>query len=230
MNAVNEAKLFHKREKGKFKRRDDSDKGKYQKKEQRKEESYKCYRCAGKHSARDCGCKNEKCHVCNKIRHIARDCRKKRSAGRTQYVEAESGNEGKDDEFELFGIYTVYTTSIGQKRIVVNVKLDGKGMDMQVDTGAAVSLISELTYKESLSYIPINKTIIQLTAYSGEKIPLLGSINVPVQYGSQNETLPLVIVKGERPALLGQNWLEKIQLDWQSIFMVEKAEAISDPE
>lgn len=89
VNAVREGKLFHRREKGKFKGRDDFDKGKYQKKKQRLEES-KCYRCAGKHSARDCRFKNEKCHVCNKIGHIARACRNKRAARHTQYVEAEN--------------------------------------------------------------------------------------------------------------------------------------------
>ncbi len=65
--------------------------------------------------------------------------------------------------------------------------------------------------------------------YSGERIPLLGHIDVPVQYEKQNVTLPLVIVKGKRPALLGRNWLEKIQLDWPNIFTVEKAEVASDP-
>ncbi len=69
----------------------------------------------------------------------------------------------------------------------------------------------------------------QLITYSGERIPLLGSIDVPVQYEKQNVTLPLVIVKGERPALLGRNWLEKFQLDWPNIFTVEKAEVASDP-
>ncbi len=88
VNVVKEAKLFQRREKGKFKGRDNSEKGKYQKREQRQEESYKCYRCAGNHSARDCRFKNEKCHMCNKIRHIARASRNKSAAGQTQYVEA----------------------------------------------------------------------------------------------------------------------------------------------
>ncbi|KAL0154044.1 hypothetical protein M9458_050650 [Cirrhinus mrigala] len=52
---------------------------------------------------------------------------------------------------------------------------------------------------------------------------------VEPQYERKNVTLPLVIVKGERPALLGQNWLEKIHLDWPNIFNVEKAEVASDP-
>ncbi len=111
----------------------------------------------------------------------------------------------------------------------MNVKLDGKCIDMQLDTGAAVSLMSELSYKEFLSHLPLSKTSMQLIAYSGERIPLLGSVDVPVQYEKLNVTLPLVIVKGERPALLGRNWLEKIRFDWPNIFTVENAEVASDP-
>lgn len=99
------------------------------------------------------------------------------------------------------------------KGIVVNVKLDGKCMDMQLDTGAAVSLMSELSYKEFLSHLLLSKTSMQLITYSGERIPSLGSVDVPVQYEKQNMTLPLVIVKGDRLALLDRNWLEKIHLD-----------------
>lgn len=126
-------------------------------------------------------------------------------------------------------MYTVYTTSNGKKGIVVNVNLDGKCMDMQLDTGAVVSLMSEQSNKSFLSHLPLSKTSMQLTTYSGERIPLLGSIDVPVKYEKQNVTLPLVIVKGDRPALLGRNWLEKIQLDWPNILNVEKAEVVSDP-
>ena len=43
-----------------------------------------------------------------------------------------------------------------------------------------------------------------------------------VVYGNQRSSLPLVIVKGEKPALFGRNWLEQIQLDWGEIFSVMK--------
>ncbi len=35
-----------------------------------------------------------------------------------------------------------------------------------------------------------------------------------VQYGEQKKSLPLVIVAGNGPTLLGRNWLQHIQLDW----------------
>ena len=43
---------------------------------------------------------------------------------------------------------------------------------------------------------------------------MLGTIDVLVKYGNQETTLPLLVVKGEGPSLLGRNWLEKIQLNW----------------
>ncbi len=34
-----------------------------------------------------------------------------------------------------------------------------------------------------------------------------------MEHNNQSETLPLVIVTGEGPTILGRNWLEKIQLN-----------------
>ena len=44
--------------------------------------------------------------------------------------------------------------------------------------------------------------------------------SVKVQSGSQVHTLtlPLLVVSGQGPSLLGQNWLLKLQLDWKSNF------------
>jgi len=70
-------------------------------------------------------------------------------------VEAERSNERKEDESELSGLYTVYTTSNEKKGIVVIVKLDGKCVDMQLDMGAAVSLMYELPYKG----VPVSHTV-----------------------------------------------------------------------
>ena len=38
-------------------------------------------------------------------------------------------------------------------------------------------------------------------------IDVLGKINVPVEYDGQSEILPLIVVGGDKPALLGRNWL-----------------------
>ncbi len=69
----------------------------------------KCY-CGGEHSERDCRFKNEKCHACSKIGHIAHACRKGKVTSHTQYVETEGNASRIDEEAELFGVYAVYST------------------------------------------------------------------------------------------------------------------------
>ena len=39
--------------------------------------------------------------------------------------------------------------------------------------------------------------------YTGEKIPVLGAVMVPVKYESQQKKLGTLIVEGDRPNLLG---------------------------
>lgn len=45
---------------------------------------------------------------------------------------------------------------------------------------------------------------------------------IPVQYETQKVTLPLVVVKGSRPALMGWNWLKELHLNWKEIFTVHR--------
>ena len=45
----------------------------------------------------------------------------------------------------------------------------------------------------------------------------MGSTDVQVSYEGQTAQLPLVVVKGEGPTLLGRNWLSKIRLNWSKI-------------
>ncbi|XP_033739309.1 uncharacterized protein K02A2.6-like [Pecten maximus] len=50
-------------------------------------------------------------------------------------------------------------------------------------------------------------------------------------YGDQHVTLPLIIARGGKPSLLGQNWLKTIKLNWKEIFSVltDSKEATSRP-
>ena len=88
---------------------------------------------------------------------------------------------------------------------------------MEVDTGAALSVMSECTYKQVWDGHgpPIQPTDIELTTYTGEKLQVIGTINVDVTHNGQEKSLPLLIVPGNGPALLGRNWLHHITLDWK---------------
>ena len=49
--------------------------------------------------------------------------------------------------------------------------------------------------------------------------------SIRVTYQTQGVHLPLVVAKGDKPVLLGWNWLDKLKLDWATIFKVSEVNA-----
>ena len=76
---------------------------------------------------------------------------------------------------------------------------------MEIDTGASLMLVSESTFRDCWPELNLSHSGITLHSYSGESIPLLGTVDVLAKYGGQEATLPMLVVKGERPSLLGRN-------------------------
>ena len=62
--------------------------------------------------------------------------------------------------------------------------------------------------------------------YSGEPIPVLGSVDVNVTYKIQHHKVPLIVVKGFGLTLMGCNCLQVFNLDWQKIFVLQSTELI----
>ena len=104
--------------------------------------------------------------------------------------------------------------------ILVTLKVNGINLEMELDTGATLSVISEQTYHKLFSAgkaPPLKSVTIQLTTYTGEAIETLGEVEVTVQYKGQEKRLKLLVVTGEGPSLLGRNWLSHIKLDWSQL-------------
>jgi hypothetical protein len=98
--------------------------------------------------------------------------------------------------------------------------MDTTSVSMQVDTGAAVSIIPASLYKKSLQMYSLRNTDIKLKSYTGDQIPIVGKLEVPVTYGEQHYMLPVVVAEGDSPALMGRDWLSKLKLNWSTIFSV----------
>eukprot|EP00795_Rhopilema_esculentum_P011239 gene11239-21428_t len=91
---------------------------------------------------------------------------------------------------------------------------------MEIDTGAVVSVVGNAFYEKYLPHVPLGSFTKQLHSYSGEVLATKGEILVDVEFKGQKAKLPLVIVDGDKPALLGRNWLMEIKLDWNQLFVV----------
>lgn len=97
--------------------------------------------------------------------------------------------------------------------------VEGKPLKFEIDTGAAVTLISEQTYQEHCHNTPLQKPSLHLKTYTEEQLQVLGQMTVTVSYHNQQGLYTLYVVKGSGPSLLGRDLLKHIRLDWRGIAM-----------
>ena len=63
----------------------------------------------------------------------------------------------------------------------------------------------------------MQSTTAELRTYTGEQIPILGILNIPVCYHNQRVTVELLVVKGDG----GQGLASTDNLDWHSLHQIQ---------
>ena len=102
--------------------------------------------------------------------------------------------------------------------ILVTLKLMGTPVQFELDTGAAVTVISETEFIQLLSNFQLQKSTMKLKTYTGESMKIVGAAEVEVSYLNQKQKmLSLVVVQGSGPNLLGRNRLNHFRIDWNRI-------------
>ena len=190
------------------------------------------YRCGGNnHLPSVCQFKESTCHKCSKKGHLAKVCRSTVSGNKlthsskqlevtqhhSHYVTSDKANDipqEEDDSYTMFAARTIESNPI-----MVTCKLEGVPVNMELDTGAALTVIDEDTlYKIFKSdQLKLEESKVKLKTYTGELIPLVGKCTIQVQYGGKLMALPLVVAKGASPNLLGRDWLNKFDLNPLSV-------------
>ena len=122
--------------------------------------------------------------------------------------------------------YSLYSFSSQLNAVTVQVEVDGKSIDLLVDTGVGVSVISEKTFHDAWKHkLPLltPASDVTLNSYTGQAITVLGKFEPSIKYNGQTDMMPILIVKGYRPNLLGRDILGIITLDWANLFLVQHA-------
>ena len=56
-----------------------------------------------------------------------------------------------------------------------------------------------------------------------EQVKVTGQVKMSVKYEEQEAVLPVLVIQGKGPNLIGRNWLQEIKLNWRNIFQLKKA-------
>ena len=197
---------------------------------------FNCNRRGHLAASSSCPAKGKTCRNCGKTGHFAVSCRSRLSSGSTHQVGPEQladvevmGSSSQQLPVSAeFGLHSVQNSHPSSKPVFTTVRIGEAELSMEVDTGAACSLIPEKVYQGLLASYPLKPCSAVLTSYSGDQVPVLGEISVPVMYGDQRATLPLIVVSSPKCALMGRDWLRTIKLNWKELFEVRKCTSLEE--
>ncbi|KFD46136.1 hypothetical protein M513_12978 [Trichuris suis] len=186
-----------------------------------------CYRCGGPHSPASCRFKSATCNFCKRVGHIERVCRSKVNSSTAKQKQAAKRPTSANLVDQSSGTPFVNAThcqtdSLNFAPFATTVHLNGMAVKMEVDSGAAFTLISEATFRRlsantHLDLVPFAPV---LRDFQGQTVSIIGASDVTVEYGTFNGILQVVIVKGNRSNLLGRNWFGDLNIQLSGVHQV----------
>ena len=198
----------------------------------------RCFRCGlTNHTLDNCKYKDSECFKCHSTGHLQSECRNakappKRSTGKqhVRHTGQDYGDEVPNDTEEEFlgSIFNLEEkrklesrkSGLSAPAVKVPVQIEDVQFQMEVDTGAAASILNYADYERYFKYLALRPVERSFHAYAGTPLDVAGQILVDVEHNGQRATLPLVVVRAEQYASpsLGRSWMMKIRLDWVNLF------------
>ena len=171
-----------------------------------------CYHCGSTaHHVASCHFKDVICHNCHKKGHLKKVCQSKGTTA-VQATQLVQDGEAEEEPLSLF-----HLGARQEHPITTKVMLNGTPVTIEIDTDAAVSIMSSQQKVKLFPEARLQPSNVKLRTYTKEPIPVLGVMPVQVICGEQKKNLSLVVVQDNGPTLLGRDWLSHLRLDWKSI-------------
>ena len=160
-----------------------------------------CSRCVGKHSQdQHCPARGAICRKCSKKGHYQAVCRSATVGGVKAYP-----SSGED-------VFLGAVGSSKQGQWTVRVTMNGTPMELQIDTGAEVTVITEKAWR-SMGAPPVTSSDRTLRGPASHELTSLGKFGAEMS-ARQNKGVieDVYVVKGLHRCLLGRPAIEKLEL------------------
>ena len=148
-----------------------------------KESSFSCYWCGHPaHEAAQSPYKEAKCHACGRVGHLKKVCHQAvkgdKSQKQAKVKRVEDATSDTSPHLTTAEYYLFWTGKPGAKPFEVTMLLDGHSHNMEIDTGASVSVMSQSTCQQLFGERKLERTSIELKTYSDEQLKVVGQLMV----------------------------------------------------
>lgn len=137
-----------------------------------------CYRCGEKHNQEHSPFKDMSCFYYGKEGHLAKVCKAKQISQQTLYTSKTVNQVTVDEQEEPDQTYNLFSIGGNNSAYKTMLCIDDHNIEMEIDTGSAVTLISSNTFGKFSSAKELEKTKAQLGTYTGEDAEVLGATTV----------------------------------------------------
>ncbi|XP_062714735.1 uncharacterized protein K02A2.6-like isoform X1 [Aedes albopictus] len=170
------------------------------------------------------------CNFCKLRGHVKRNCYKLKNRKNVNFVEEAPveinsydfkrlqirNSEDEDDDYPCMMI----ASNRFSDPCIVKVSVEGVDLEMEIDCGAAVTVISLAVYRTHFSHIIASKCSSRLVVVNGQQLTIFGEISVNVKANHTQQQVTLIILDSPRRfvPLFGRNWIDVFYPNWRRTF------------
>ncbi|KAJ1158342.1 hypothetical protein NDU88_011033 [Pleurodeles waltl] len=173
-----------------------------------------CYRCGSSThlaSSRECPAIGKTCKGCGKVGHFLKVCKSSHVKKVFKVEEYKTDEDSDDNEMmeNLVLLVAIISKEDLHNQPKCNIHVNGESVEMLVDTGSRITILSKKTYETLGCKAPLQVSKIIPGACGGHKIKLEGVFNADLKFKDKS-TSPKVFVVDYNVNILG--WLEQQSL------------------